>query len=102
MGSPRGGRAEARVDDGLPEVHGPLAALGRSVRGSVDVLAEEPFDAALDLRARCVVLAVRRVRRPARWFASIGHRSPSPRATMPRRISRVPPRSENEGAARVT
>src|SRR5690606_30873575 len=99
---PRGRRCETGVLHCPPEPLRPLAALDGLVGRGVDVVAEHALDAAPDLRADRAVVALCAAG-VAPWRSIVRrHRHPSPRATMPRRISRVPPRSENDGAARVT
>ena len=84
------------VADALPQCGVELAGLGTFTQAFVHGLREEPLGAVLHQvlghsGVACVVFAVRRV----------VHRRSIPLATMPRKISRVPPRSENEGAAKV-
>src|SRR5207244_10660699 len=71
---------QAILLDRLPEAVGPLALLG----GLEDVFRHEIGEETCD--------------NVTEDGPQLVHRSPSPLAMMPRRISRVPPRSENDGA----
>src|SRR5207249_8315634 len=66
-----------------PELVGPHALFRRLDGFLGDEIGEEPRDGVGEERAH------------------FHHRRPSPRARMPRKTSRVPPRSENEGATCV-
>jgi hypothetical protein len=73
----------AALDHAPPQRGVDFARLGALAQAAVHVVGKQPADAAGDELGVAV------------------HRSPRPRAMMPRRISRVPPRSENEGTASV-
>ena len=74
---------EAVVDRELPQPVVERAVFDPLARGLVDLLGEQALRALFDR-------------------IGIGaHRKSNPLAMMPRRISRVPPRSENDGAASV-
>src|SRR5688572_19880734 len=74
---------ETALFERAPELLGPHALLGRLDELLGDEIGEEPGDGIREERAE------------------LAHRSPSPRAMIPRSTSRVPPRSENDGATCV-
>src|SRR5205814_4139047 len=76
---------ETALLERAPELVGPRALLGGLDQLLGGQVGEEARDGVGEQRAEI----------------ARAHRSPRPRAMMPRRISRVPPRSENDGAVCV-
>ncbi|MNG09582.1 hypothetical protein D3C84_930040 [compost metagenome] len=91
------GSRQALLDHLLPQrCRGvPGIETGQHLRG--DLFGEQALDAVGDDRLQLRWSAV--VRRLI--VGGLVHRSPNPLAMMPRRISRVPPRRENDGAVWV-
>src|SRR5512143_2128842 len=77
-------QGETGVDAELPQAVVERTGLDALAHALVDLAAEQALHRVLDQR-----------------IVAGGHRRSSPFAMMPRRISRVPPRSENDGAASV-
>src|SRR5579885_122566 len=77
-GARRQGLGEAGFGDGAPERLGEGPGFGRGQEGRRPLAREEAVGGGVD--------------------EAVGHRRPRPRAMMPRRISRVPPRKVKEGA----
>ena len=77
---------KACLFDGVPQAFAPLTLLGAQQKFGSDVLREQAVGGIVD---------------EALGLVHGDHLSPRPRAMMPRRISRVPPRREKDGAVCV-